>query len=164
MGCSGIFNENFGYGMQNNNNNKNYNNYNKNYNNYNNNNNNNNNTNKYVIIKDSDGTTKMIPKWDYYEYKRRDRIKNREKITSDGYLKGIKLCGKVRVVEHNADFKVTLVNSNPDLRVEKVDRYPYKIGEWQFVDYNSDFTIEYVNDFNYYDLSIEFVNNYPGLP
>ena len=175
MGCSGIFNENFGFGpvMQNNNYNQNYNNYNNNYNNYNNNYNNYNNYNnnnknnipsRYVIIENDDGTTQMIPKWDYYEYKRRERVKNRKKITSDGYLKGIKLCGRVRVVERDADFKVTLVNNGPDLRVEKVDRYPNKIGEWQFVDNNPDFTIQYVDGFSYFDLSIEFVNNYPGIP
>ncbi len=34
-------------------------------------------------------------------------------INQDGYYKGIKLCGKVKVVEHFADIKVKYVNSFP---------------------------------------------------
>ena len=38
-------------------------------------------------------------------------------INKDGYYKGIKLCGKVKVVEHFADIKVQVVNSFPDLKM-----------------------------------------------
>ena len=34
-------------------------------------------------------------------------------INQDGYYKGIKLCGKVKVVEHFADIKIKYVNSFP---------------------------------------------------
>ena len=34
-------------------------------------------------------------------------------INKDGYYKGIKLCGKVKVVEHFADIKIKYVNSFP---------------------------------------------------
>jgi ABC-type antimicrobial peptide transport system permease subunit len=157
----------------NNYNNNNYNNYNNNYNNYNNNNYNNynNNNNKkninkmQTIIYNEDGSIqKIIPKWDKYEYQRRERLKNREKITSDGYFKGIKLCGKVRVVDRNPDFRVIVVDSYHDLKVQKVDDYPKFIGQWQFVGDYSDFTIQFFesHDFNY-DFKIQFVDSYPGV-
>ena len=34
-------------------------------------------------------------------------------VNKDGYYKGIKLCGRVKVVEHFADIKVKYVNSFP---------------------------------------------------
>lgn len=34
-------------------------------------------------------------------------------INQDGYYKGIKLCGRVKVVEHFADIKIKYVNSFP---------------------------------------------------
>ena len=37
-------------------------------------------------------------------------------INADGYYKGIKLCGKVKVMEHFADIKVKVVHS-PDVLV-----------------------------------------------
>ncbi|WP_303670284.1 hypothetical protein [Selenomonas ruminantium] len=45
-------------------------------------------------------------------------------VNKDGYYKGVKLCGKVKVVEHFADIKVQVVNSFPDLRVKVVDSFP----------------------------------------
>ena len=54
-------------------------------------------------------------------------------INKDGYYKGIKLCGNVKVVEHFADIKVQVVDSFPDLKVKVVDSFPDDIGEWKFV-------------------------------
>lgn len=80
---------------------------------------------------------------------------------SNGYCKGIRLCGKVRVVEHSADLKVKVVNSFPDLKVKRVNHFPREIGEWQFVTHGEDFTIQYVTSFP--DLKIKFVDHFPGV-
>lgn len=81
-------------------------------------------------------------------------------FAADGYCKGIKLCGKVKVVERFADLKVKVVDHFPDLRVKRVQHFPNEIGEWQFVTHGEDFTIQYVNSFP--DLKIEFVDYFPG--
>lgn len=83
-------------------------------------------------------------------------------ITSDGYYNGIRLAGKVRVVNHFGDIKVKVVNSFPDLKVQAVNYFPDDIGQWQFVSYGEDFTIEYVNSFP--DITIQFVKSFPGVP
>lgn len=60
-------------------------------------------------------------------------------INRDGYFKNIRLAGRVRVV----------------------DSFPDDIGEWQFVDYGEDFTIQFVDSFP--DIRIEFVDSFPGV-
>ena len=82
-------------------------------------------------------------------------------ITADGYCKGIKLCGRVRVVNSFPDIKVQVVNSFPDLKVKKVTAFPSKLGEWQFVTSGEDFTIQFVDAFP--DIKIKFVDAFPGL-
>ena len=82
-------------------------------------------------------------------------------ISEDGCYKGIRLAGKVKVVEYNGDIKVKVVNSFPDLRVKAVEHFPDDIGEWQFVDYGEDFTIQYVESFP--DITIKFVEHWPGV-
>ena len=84
------------------------------------------------------------------------------KISKDGYFKGIKLCGKVQVVEHFPDFKVQIVDHFPDLKVQKVSHFPDEIGKWEFVEHFPDFKIEYVDHFP--DFKIQFVDHFPGLP
>ena len=71
-------------------------------------------------------------------------------INQDGYFKNIRMAGRVKVVEHFGDVKVKVVSSFPD-----------GIGEWQFVDYGEDFTIEYVDSFP--DIRIQFVDSFPGV-
>ena len=71
-------------------------------------------------------------------------------INRDGYFKNIRLAGRVRVV-----------SSFPDLKVKTVDSFPDDIGEWQFVDYGEDFTIQFVDSFP--DIRIEFVDSFPGV-
>ena len=78
-----------------------------------------------------------------------------------GYCNGIKLCGKVKVVERFADIKVKVVDHFPDLKVKRVQLFPNKIGEWQFVTHGEDFTIQYVTAFP--DLKIQFVDHFPGV-
>ena len=82
-------------------------------------------------------------------------------VNRDGYYKGIKLCGRVKVVEHFADIKVKVVESFPDLKVKVVEAFPDKIGEWKFVESGEDFTIQFVENFP--DIKIKYVNAFPGV-
>jgi len=82
-------------------------------------------------------------------------------INQDGYYKGIKLCGKVKVVEYFADIKVKVVDSFPDLKVKVVDSFPDDIGEWKFVESGEDFTVQFVDSFP--DIKIKYVNSFPGV-
>ena len=82
-------------------------------------------------------------------------------VTPDGYCSGIKLCGRVKVVEHFPDLRVQVVSSFPDLRVKKVSHFPDAIGEWQFVEHGEDFTVQFVDHFP--DLTIEYVDAFPGV-
>ncbi len=79
---------------------------------------------------------------------------------STTHCKGIKLCGKVKVVKHFADLKVQVVKNFSDLKVKRVKHFPKDIGEWQFVTQGEDFTIQYVDNFP--DLKIKFVERFPG--
>lgn len=76
------------------------------------------------------------------------------------HCKGIKLYGKVKVVERFADLKVQVVKNFPDLKVKRVKHFANDIGEWQFVSHGEDFTIQYVDKFP--DLKIKFVEHFPG--
>lgn len=82
-------------------------------------------------------------------------------VTQDGYCKGIKLCGRVKVVKSFADLKVKVVNNFPDLRVKKVTSFPDRIGEWQFVTSGEDFTVQFVDSFP--DIRIQYVDAFPGI-
>lgn len=83
-------------------------------------------------------------------------------ISADGTFNGIRLAGKVRVVEYNPDVRVQVVTSFPDLKVKVVDYFPSAIGEWQFVEYGEDFTIQFVTSFP--DIRIKYVTSFPGMP
>ena len=83
-------------------------------------------------------------------------------VSKDGYFKGIRLAGKVKVVKNFANIKVQVVKNFPDLKVKRVSNFPDKVGEWQFVENFPDFTIQYVDYFP--DIKIQFVNNFPGVP
>ena len=82
-------------------------------------------------------------------------------ISSDGYFNGIKLCGRVKIVDSFADIKVQVVDAFADLKVKKVSAFPDDIGEWQFVSGGEDFTIQFVDAFP--DIKIKFVDAFPGL-
>jgi len=83
-------------------------------------------------------------------------------IGGDCSLDGVKLYGKVKVVQHFADFKVKVVQHFPDLKVQFVDHFPDACGKWQRVDDFPDFTIQYVDHAP--DLEIQKVGHFPGLP
>ena len=82
-------------------------------------------------------------------------------VNQDGYYKEIRLSGKVKVVEWNADIKVKIVDAFPDLRVKVVDSFPDDVGEWQFVEYGEDFTVQFVDSFP--DITIKYVDSFPGV-
>ncbi|MBR1696693.1 MAG: hypothetical protein IJ712_00490 [Anaerovibrio sp.] len=82
-------------------------------------------------------------------------------VNKDGYYKGIKLCGKVKVVESFPDIKVKVVEAFPDIKVKVVDAFPDHIGEWKFVEYGEDFKIQFVDAFE--DIKIKFVTAFPGV-
>ena len=83
-------------------------------------------------------------------------------VSKDGYFKGIRLAGKVKVVENFANIKVQIVNSFPDLKVKTVENFPDRVGEWKFVENFPDFTIQFVSSFP--DIKIQFVDYFPGVP
>ena len=82
-------------------------------------------------------------------------------VSQDGYYNGIKLCGKVKIVESFPDIKVQVVEHFPDLKVQVVEYFPDNIGKWQFVESFPDFTIQFVTSFP--DIKIKFVNGFPGV-
>ena len=81
-------------------------------------------------------------------------------VSEDGYYKGIRLCGRVKIVEYSGDIRVKVVTAFSDLRVKVVDAFPDKIGEWKFVEYGADFTIQFVDSFP--DITIKYVTAFPG--
>ncbi|MBP3730144.1 MAG: hypothetical protein J6I40_01575 [Mailhella sp.] len=82
-------------------------------------------------------------------------------VTKDGYFNGIRLAGKVKVVESFPDIKVQVVNSFPDIDVQVVNAFPDAVGKWQMVENFPDFTIQFVNSFP--DIKVRFVNAFPGV-
>ena len=83
-------------------------------------------------------------------------------VSKDGYFKGIRLAGKVKVVTSFPNIKVQIVNSFPDLKIKPVESFPKEVGEWQFVESFPDFTVQFVESFP--DIKIQFVNSFPGVP
>ena len=63
--------------------------------------------------------------------------------------KDIPLYGRVRVVDHHADFLVRVVEHHADLHVKKVSSHP-------------DFTVRFVD--SHEDFSIRLVDHHPGRP
>ena len=94
------------------------------------------------------------------ERRRREEEERERYRQQKEYCKGIRLCGRVEVVNSSADLRVEVVETSPDLRVQIVNYSPTRIGEWQFVEHGADFRIEYVRSSA--DLRIEFVDHSPG--
>lgn len=59
-------------------------------------------------------------------------------------VNGKQLYGKVKVVEHFADYKVQVVRYNAELNVDTTRNYPSQCGEWKFVGHFEDFSIQFV--------------------
>lgn len=83
-------------------------------------------------------------------------------VSRDGYYKGIRLCGRVKVVKHFGDIRVKVVEHFPDLKVQIVNNFPDRIGQWKFVDYGADFTVQFVEHAP--DIKIQYVRSFPGIP
>jgi hypothetical protein len=84
------------------------------------------------------------------------------KINGDCTFNGIKLYGKVQVVDAFPDIKVQVVDAFPDLKVQVVDVFPDECGKWQFVDVFPDFKVQFVDAFP--DIKIQYVDVFPGQP
>lgn len=78
-------------------------------------------------------------------------------------FEGIQLYGKIKLVEHqhNADIKVKIVNSFPDLRVKFVENFADDCGEWEIVENGEDVKV-YITE-NFPDIKIQPVTSFPGL-
>lgn len=88
-------------------------------------------------------------------------MRSDECITKDGYFRGKRLAGKVKIVDALADFNVRVVDALPDLNVKVVDGLANDPGEWQFVEGLPDFTVRFVDGCP--DFTIRFVDNLPGV-
>ncbi len=84
-------------------------------------------------------------------------------IAADCTFEGKKLYGKIRLVEYasQADVKVKIVNSFPDLKVKFVENFADDCGEWQIVENGEDLRV-FITE-NFADLKIRPVNSFPGL-
>jgi len=83
-------------------------------------------------------------------------------VQRDCTFNGIKLAGKVKVVDSFPDIRVKAVSSFPDVKVKKVRSFASDCGEWQFVDSFADFKIQYVDSFP--DVEVAWVDSFPGMP
>ena len=75
-------------------------------------------------------------------------------------FKGIRLYGKVQIVDAFADLKVQVVNAFPDLKVKWVSAFPDACGKWQKVNALADFKIQLVDALP--DIKI-MESSFPGL-
>jgi hypothetical protein len=71
-------------------------------------------------------------------------------------VNGKQLYGKVKVVEHFADYKVRVVSYNADLNVDTTRNYPSQCGEWTFVEHFEDFSIELVSSSADFTISYDY--------
>lgn len=85
-----------------------------------------------------------------------------DKVASNCRFNGVKLYGRVQVVESFPDLKVKVVESFPDLKVKTVDSFPDTCGQWKFVGSGGDFKIKFVESFP--DITVKFGDAFPGLP
>ncbi|AXG71257.1 hypothetical protein KORDIASMS9_03514 [Kordia sp. SMS9] len=78
-------------------------------------------------------------------------------------FEGKKLYGKIRFVENrgDADVKIKIVNSFPDIKVKLVENFADDCGEWQVVEYGEDLKV-YVAE-NFADIKVKFVTSFPGM-
>jgi hypothetical protein len=75
---------------------------------------------------------------------------------------GIKLHGKVQIVENFADITVKPVEEFADLLVQKVSNSADECGQWQIVENFADLKVKFVDSFE--DITVKMVESFPGLP
>ena len=94
----------------------------------------------------------------------------KEKINIENTIKldscvfnGKNLYGRIQFVEFQsqADVKVKIVNSFPDLKVRFVENFADECGEWRIVENNADLKV-YITE-NFPDFTIQPVTSFPGL-
>ena len=78
----------------------------------------------------------------------------------DCSFRGIKLAGKVKVVDSFPDIRIKAVSRFPDLKVQKVKSFADDCGEWQMVDSFPDFKVQFVDSFP--DIEVAWVDSFPG--
>jgi hypothetical protein len=83
-------------------------------------------------------------------------------IGGDCTFKGIRLYGKVQIVDAFPDIKIQIVTAFPDLKVKKVDAFPDSCGKWQRVEASPDFKVQIVDAFP--DIKVQWVDAFPGKP
>jgi hypothetical protein len=83
-------------------------------------------------------------------------------VQDDCSFRGIKLAGKVKIVDSFPDIRVKAVSSFPDIKVKQVTSFADECGEWQMVDSFPDFKIQFVDSFP--DVEVAWVDSFPGLP
>lgn len=82
------------------------------------------------------------------------------------FFKGKKLYGKVQLVEfaNQADLKLQIVSSFPDLKVRFVENFADQCGEWQIVEIGMQADLKVFITESFPDIKIQPVMNFPGLP
>jgi len=70
------------------------------------------------------------------------------------------LHGKVKFVNHFADYKIKFVTVFPDARVKFVESFPDRPGRWKVVESFPDFTVQVVDSFP--DFKVQVVDSFPG--
>lgn len=72
---------------------------------------------------------------------------------------------RVQIVDTPADVRVKeSYSSYSNFQIMISDTIPTKDLQWQFVDSDPDFTIEYTNDYNYYDISVMYWSDFLEKP
>ena len=79
---------------------------------------------------------------------------------ADGKPGKCALYGKIRIVDSFPDVRVQRVDSFPDIRVRWVHAFADKPGEWQRVDSFPDYRVQFVRSFP--DYRIRVVDSFPG--
>ena len=111
---------------------------------------------QYTVMKRFIVLALMLPLWTVL-----GAGKNDDCITKDGYFRGKRLCGRVKVVERGADFDVRIVKGIADFNVKVVTAFADEPGEWRFGENGADFTVRFVERGG--DLKIRVVTAFPGV-
>ena len=89
------------------------------------------------------------------------RTDNKQLDKQNCTWKGMKLYGRIKIVENFPDIKVKVVENFPDMKVKLVSNFPDHCGEWKLVENFPDLKIQIVENFP--DVKIQFVENFPGM-
>ena len=82
-------------------------------------------------------------------------------VSKDCKCNDIPLYGRVKFVEHHADFRVRQVEHHADLHVRIVKDHPNSCGLWRVVEDHPDFTVQWVE--HHEDFSVRVVEHHPGV-